>query len=201
MTTMFPFKMSSLISFVRQLGMALLIGALLSMPRPAVALDLSTILESSQVSPPARVVFEEERHNPMFERPLILKGDLEYLGPGALRKIVRSPFQETFSVEDGDVVIERDGKTRRLPVERSRALETVLAAFESMLAGDGERLNTLFAYDITGTVANWTIELRPRSRRVSEQVSKLSLSGDCGGVNRVLMDLHDGEWHVMTIVR
>lgn len=193
--------MSSGLSFLRQLGAVLFVGALLGTTRPAAAVDLATILEASRVTPPARVVFEEERHNPMFEQPLVLRGDLEYLGPGALRKTIRSPFQETFSIQDGHVIIERDGETRSLPVARSRALETVLAAFDSVLAGDGERLKTLFAYEIEGTAANWKIELQPKSRRVGEQVSSLRLSGDGGGVNRVLMDLHDGEWHVMTIVR
>ena len=47
-------------------SLALLLAAFLVIaPAPAYATDLPTILATSRVSPPARVAFLEERHNPM----------------------------------------------------------------------------------------------------------------------------------------
>jgi hypothetical protein len=165
------------------------------------ALELSAVLEATRVSPPAQVTFREERHNPLFEEPLLLEGHLEYLGPGALRKVIESPFQEAFLIEAGEILMRRNGETRRLPVKRSKALETVLGAIEAILAGDVERLETVFSHDITGCASDWSVELTPRSRRIGKHLSRLQITGDDSSVGRIVIDLRDGEYHVMRILR
>ena len=186
-------------SGLRRLCAAILLAALLVAAPVASSIELSTILDISHVSPPARVPFREERHNPMFESPLLLEGYLEYLGPGSLSKVIESPFKEVFSIEAGQISMTRDGETRRLPVKRSRSLETMLSAFEALLSGDAHRLESVFDYTVSGETSNWTIELRPKSRQVSKQLSSLRLSGDDAGVSKIFIDLADGEWHVINI--
>lgn len=184
---------------LRQLGAAILLTALMIGAPAAFSTELSEILEVSRVSPPARVAFREERHNPMFESPLVLEGFLEYLGPGVLGKVIESPFQETFSIEAGEISMIRDGEIRRLPVKRSKALETMLSAFEALLSGNAERLETVFDYEVSGEASDWTIDLQPKSRRISKHLSSLRLSGDDTGVSKIFIDLGNGEWHVMNI--
>jgi len=184
---------------LRQLGAAILLATLLIVAPKASSTELSEILEISRVSPPARVAFREERHNPMFESPLLIEGFLEYLGPGVLGKVIESPFQETFYIEAGEISMIRGGEVRRLPVKRSKALETMLSAFEALLSGDAERLETVFDYEVSGETSEWTIDLQPKSRRIREHLSSLRLSGDDAGVSKIFIDLSDGEWHVMNI--
>ena len=43
---------------------------------------------------PARTPYSEVRFASMLDRPLILHGELEYLGPGKLGKRVDTPYQE-----------------------------------------------------------------------------------------------------------
>ena len=200
MITTGKLKQTDQTSCLRQLGAAILIAALLFAATLASSTELSAILKLSRVSPPARVAFREERHNPMFESPLLLEGYLEYLGPGMLGKVIESPFQEAFSIEGGEISMIRDGETRRLPVRRSKALETMLSAFEALLSGDAGRLETVFDCQISGDASEWTIDLQPKSRRVSKHLSSLRLSGDDAGVNKILINLSDGEWHVMNIL-
>ena len=185
---------------VRPLGELTLLATLLT-AAPALSTELSAVLATSRVSPPASVAFQEERHNPMFEQPLILDGYLEYVAPGALRKVIESPFQEALSIEAGELLITRDGETHRLPVKRNKALETLLGAFEALLAGDVASLETVFHYEVTGDLSNWTIDLTPKSRRIGKHLSNLRVSGDSGGVGRILIYLRDDEWHVMKIQR
>ena len=161
--------------------------------------ELSEILESSRVSPPARVGFKEERHNPMFEDALFVEGHLEYLGHGALRKVIESPFQETFSIEEGEISITRDGEILRLPARRSKSVQALLGAFEALLAGDADRLESVFDYEILGEAAAWTINLQPKSRRIRKQLSKLRVYGNSTGVSKIRIELGEGEWHVIHI--
>jgi len=184
---------------LRQLGAAISLSALLIGTPVASSTELSEILEIARVSPPARVAFREERHNPMFESPLLIEGFLEYLGPGVLGKVIESPFQEAFSIQAGEISMIRDGETRRLPVKRSKALETMLSAFEALLSGDAEHLETVFDYEVSGELSDWTIDLQPKSRRIREHLSSLRLSGDDTGISKIFIDLSDGEWHIMNI--
>lgn len=166
---------------------------------PANSSELSAILATSRVAPPSSVAFQEERHNPMFEQPLVVEGYLEYVGEGVLRKVIESPFEETLSIEAGELVITRDGKTHRLPVRRNKSLEALLGAFEALLSGDATRLEAVFDHEVSGDASNWTIDLTPKSRRVGKHLSSVQVSGDSRGVGKLLIHLDDGEWHVMNI--
>jgi hypothetical protein len=180
------------------LWVTMLLATLLT-AAPAFSTELSEVLATSRVSPPASVTFQEERHNPLFEQPLILDGYLEYVGPGRLRKVIESPFQEALSIEAGELLITRDGETHRLPVKRNKALEALLGAFEALLSGDAVRLEAVFDYQVTGDVSDWAIDLTPKSRRIGRHLSSLQVNGDSSGVGRILIRLRDGEWHVMSI--
>jgi hypothetical protein len=171
------------------------------MPLSAMAVELSAVLDATRVTPPARVAFQEERHNPLFEEPLLLDGYLEYLGPGVLSKVIEAPFQEAFLIEDGEILMRRDGQTRRLPIKRSTALQTILGAIEAILAGEVERLEAVFDYEITGGASDWSVELTPKSRRISRHLGRLRITGDDQAVRQILIDLRDGEYHVMNILR
>jgi hypothetical protein len=170
-------------------------------PLASAAVELSTVLEATRVSPPAQVEFQEERHNPLFEEPLRLDGYLEYLGPGALSKVIEAPFQEAFLIQDGEILMRRDGETRKVPVKRSKALQTILGAIEAILAGEVERLEAVFDYEITGTDDVWSVELTPKSRRISRHLGRLRITGDDQAISQILIDLRDGEFHVMNILR
>lgn len=166
----------------------------------ASALELTDILAASKVTPPARVEFREERHSPLFDGPLVLKGYLEYLDRGVLNKIIEAPFREAFLIEDGEISLERDGEIRSVSLERSQELATIIGAIDAILSGEAGRLETLFECEVLGTEADWSIELKPRSRRVARRVSSLNVSGSGASVARILIDLQDGEYQVMTIL-
>jgi hypothetical protein len=181
-------------------GPVLALLGILAVPAAAAAVELATILEAARVSPPAQVAFQEERHNPLFGEPLLLDGYLEYLGPGVLRKVIESPFREALLIEDGEIAMQRDGETRRLPMKRSRALGTILGAIEAILAGEAGSLDAVFDLEISGSESDWFVELTPKSRRIGKHLARLRMSGDGAAAKRILIELRDGEYHVMNIL-
>lgn len=167
----------------------------------ALALELQAVLERTMVSPPARVEFREERHNALFDEPLQLTGFLEYLEGGELRKVVETPFEEAFHVLGDRVEIERDGETQSLPVSKSRALQTMLAGIEAILAGQVGQIEKVFTIDLSGSEADWSLRLTPRSRRIAKQLHSLVVAGDDRGVTSFRFDLSGSEWHQMDLLR
>ena len=163
-------------------------------------LELATVLENTTVTPPARVQFREERHNSMLSQPLVLTGYLEYLEEGRLRKVVETPFSESFLVDGDRIEFSRDGQVRSVSLGRSKALQSMLGGIEAILAGRTDELSAVFDYELSGTATAWTLQLKPRSRRLSEQLHGLQVSGDELAVTSIRFDLKDDEWHLLEIL-
>ena len=177
----------------------LIASMLLLLSGNAAALELQSVLEQTMVTPPARVNFREERFNEMFAESLVLTGFLEYREEGQLRKVIETPFEEAFLVRRDRIEIERQGETQVLPINKSRALKTMLGGIEAILAGQAERLEKVFSYELTGAEADWSLQLTPRSRRVARQLKGLTITGDDQSVVSIRFDLNGGEWHLMEI--
>jgi hypothetical protein len=184
----------------RGTGAALVLAVSLALfTSTAWALELATVLEKTAVSPPARVKFREERHNRMLKEALVLTGYLEYLGEGRLRKVVETPFRESFFVDGERIEVSRDGEVRTTTLSRSKALRTMLGGIEAILAGQTGKLESIFRYTISGTSDNWSLDLTPRSRQVLRHLNGLTVVGDESSVISIGFDLNDGEWHRLEI--
>jgi hypothetical protein len=166
---------------------------------PARSADLSSILASTAVQPPAEIGFREERNNPMFKEPMVLTGRLEYLGAGVLRKVVETPFEEDILVEANRVVVTRDGKTRKLSLHRSRALKTILGAIEAVLAGDQARLEASFQCAVSGSADAWSLRMTPQAKAVAKRLSSIEVTGNEQTVKSIRISLPNDEWHQMQI--
>jgi hypothetical protein len=166
----------------------------------SLALELADVLAISRVTPPARVEFQEERHSPLFDEALVLDGYLEYLDYGVLRKVIESPFSDAFTLDGGEIQLQRDGETRQISLERSDELATIIGGIEAILSGEASLLESLFTYEILGSTTDWSIELKPKSRSVARRVPMLSVSGDGDSVVRILIDLQDGERQIINII-
>ncbi len=183
----------------RRALMLALLGFLFIAPANVWAFDLESVLEGTKITPPARVRFREERHNPLLKEALILSGYLEYLEQGQLRKVVESPFQETLLISGDKIEIVRDAETQTLSAKHSRSLRTMLAGIEAILAGREEQLLAAFSADLTGTADAWNLSLAPRSKRISKQLIGLKVSGNAEAVTSIRIDLSGQEWHRMEI--
>jgi len=173
--------------------------SILLLPGNVLALELQAILERTMVSPPARVEFREERFNPMFAESLRLTGYLEYLEGEQLRKVIQTPFEESFYVRSDHIEIERRGEIEVLPIKQSRALKAMLGGIQAILAGESQRLEKTFRYELTGTEAEWSLQLTPRSRRVAKQLKGLTVIGDQDDVTSIRFELQGGEWHMLEV--
>ena len=164
------------------------------------AADIEAVLKNVAVSPPARVEFVEQRNNPLFENPMELTGYLEYLAPGKMRKVIQSPFTESYLVDRDYITVERDGTVRKLSTRAARSLQSMLSGLEAMLSGDLAMLEKDFEYDLQGCIQHWTLTMQPRSKKVSRRLTGLVVSGDDDRVHSIRVDLPGDEWHSMQLL-
>jgi len=164
------------------------------------ALDLDTVLMKVAVTPPASVGFREVRHNPLFDEPLVLTGHLEYIEAGRLRKVVETPFRESFLISSDHIELERNGRIEKLSLNKNKFLKIILGGIEAILAGQSESLASVFSYELTGTSCSWSLLLEPLSRSASRHLTSLLVTGDEKSVTSIRFDLKEGEWHLMEMM-
>jgi len=182
--------------------MKLVLTALIMLsPACAWSLDLKSIFENTAVTSPARVAFREEKHNPMLKEPIVLTGYLEYLGPGQLSKVIETPYQEAFLVADDQIEITRDGKSRRLSLGKSKPIRAMLGGIEAILAGQVDKLDSLFRYELSGTPCAWSLKLEPKSKRVAAHLANMLVTGDEHVISSMRIELKEDEWSLMEILK
>ena len=163
----------------------------------AIGLDIDTILNSTAVKPPARVEFREERHNQMLQRPIVLTGYLEYIKDGQLRKTIKTPFIESYLITKEFVEIDREGKTRRLSLKKSKAMQALFGGIEAVLAGNTSELSSLFYLELIGTEYSWSLQLKPKSKKLAKQLAAMLVKGNETDISSIKLDFRPGEWSLM----
>jgi len=127
---------------------------------------------------PARTAYAEVRFSGLLDRPLILRGEMEYLGPGKLAKRVDAPYREQTSVENGTATMQRGDKpARSLSLTQIPELESFLRGFSALLGGDAAALARDFTLSATGSDARWQITLKPRDTRLARRVESIRVDG------------------------
>lgn len=131
---------------------------------------------------------------------MVLTGYLEYLEAGWLRKVVESPFEEAFLIGPNQIEVERNGETRKVPLNKSKTLRTMLGGIEAILAGQTSKLEAVFRYELSGTEGAWSLQLAPLSRKISKHLTSLQVVGNDRSVTSIRFELKGEEWHLMEIL-
>src|SRR5262245_31953314 len=97
----------------------LLAAVLLAPAICCAALDVDALLKSLARPAPAVTSFVEVRYSKLLDRPLVVKGQLEYRGDGALVREVQTPFRERTEIAGETVTVQRGNKSpRRFSLKR-----------------------------------------------------------------------------------
>lgn len=115
----------------------------------------------------------------VLERPLVVSGELAWLGGDRLQRRVDHPQQETATIADGEVTQQRTGKSpRHFSLSRAPQLQVLLDSFVALLSGDAGRLQQAFEVRLSGDPAStWTLTLLPRDAKVAKTVASIAIDG------------------------
>jgi hypothetical protein len=147
-------------------------------PAPASSATLALIAALGQPAP-AHTAFAEARFMQVLDRPLVISGELAWLGGDKLQRRVDQPKAETFTIADGEVTQERAGKKpRHFSLSRAPQLQVLLDSFVALLSGDPAHLQQVFAISHHGDpAAQWTLNLVPRDTKVARTIAAITING------------------------
>jgi len=145
---------------------------------PGAALDAATLVAGLRRDVPARTPYAEVRFSGLLERPLILHGELEYLGPGQLGKRVDTPYKEQTKVANGEASVQRGTRApRTFSLGQAPELEGFLRGFAALLGGDAAALARDFTLTASGNASAWQLVLKARDERLARRVSAITVDG------------------------
>ncbi|MDP9931097.1 outer membrane lipoprotein-sorting protein [Variovorax paradoxus] len=176
-----------------------LLLALACCAAPAWAFDLPDLmgLLSKQKSGEAR--FTEQRFVHGLEGPLDSRGTLSFNAPDKLVRRTLSPREETMAVEGNTLTLSRGGRNRTLTLDSMPELLGLVEAMRGTLSGDGTTLQRYFRSTVSGSAANWTLDLLPADSRLAAQVRSIRISGRASEVVGLEMEFVGGDRSVMSI--
>ncbi|MGJ3700157.1 MULTISPECIES: LolA-related protein [Variovorax] len=176
-----------------------LLLALACCAAPAWAFDLPELmgLLSKQKSGEAR--FTEQRFVHGLEGPLDSRGTLSFSAPDKLVRRTLSPRDETMAVEGNTLTLSRGGRNRTLTLDSMPELLGLVEAMRGTLSGDGTTLQRYFRSTVSGSAANWTLDLLPADSRLAAQVRSIRISGRASEVIGLEMEFVGGDRSVMSI--
>src|SRR5580692_12716106 len=164
---------------LRWMAVAALLPAAAALGEPtSSAPDVDTLLQHLTRPAPAITPFVEVHFSPLLSRPLIVSGEMEYDGPDSLARSVEKPYSEHTRIQGDTVTVTRgSGKPRTFSLQRAPELKTLLTSFTALLGGNRAQLERSFNLNVDGDDAHWSIGLTPRDDRVSQRVTRITITG------------------------
>lgn len=143
--------------------------------------DPDRLIDRLARTAPAMVEFVEARYSPLLREPIVVSGELAYLGPARLDRDVTRPYREHTSIRDESVSIEREGEPlRTFALRRAPELRGLLTGFAGVLAGDSAAVKLSFAVAAKGGDDAWTLELTPLELGTQRRLSRIVVTGAAG---------------------
>ncbi|MDZ7668568.1 MAG: LolA-related protein [Gammaproteobacteria bacterium] len=155
------------------------------------------VLARVAAQPGERVHFEERRFNELLSEPLVLQGYVSMDDQGTLTRVVEQPFQERATLDGDTATLQRDGRERRVSLDRGGAAAAYLRALYALLRGDEAILRERFEMQTSGTAQDWQLRLAPTERRLRRRLESITVRGAGETVAGIRMQRADGAWQDM----
>ncbi|MEO6967822.1 MAG: LolA-related protein [Rhodanobacteraceae bacterium] len=138
----------------------------------------ATILAKMAQPAPAHTPFIQVSYQGMLDRPLVVSGQMKWLGGDNLQRDVEQPYQETAKIGNGELSVQRgNGAVRRIPASRAPQMGAILAGFRALLGGDAGVLSQDFDVSAQGNETAWVLTMRPRAQAMKSHVQSIVIDG------------------------
>jgi outer membrane lipoprotein-sorting protein len=170
-----------------------------SMADPAMALDLSQLMGMLSQQKNGEATFTEQRFVRGIEGPLESSGTLSFKAPDTLTRRTLTPRPESMAVEGNQVTLSRGNRTRTMSLDSMPEMLGLVEAMRGTLNGNTQSLERYFKSAVSGTPANWKLDLSPLDARLAAQVRGVTITGKQSEVLGIEMEFIGGDRSVMTI--
>jgi outer membrane lipoprotein carrier protein LolA len=158
------------------------------------------LIRKLEREPPATIAFSEARFSALLKEPVIVSGELSYLGPGSFDRRVTAPYRESIEIRGQSVRVAREGDPpRTFALKRSPELGGLLTSFVALLSGDAAAVAREFSVVAIGDEGAWALELAPLDGTKRRRLQQILVSGMDDELNCLAVLTSDGGASVMLL--
>ena len=179
-----------------------LLFSILAVPAAASSWTLAQLTALLARQEAATYRYAEERHLQALTKPLRLRGTLSFDPSGRLEMRTTAPKKERIVIDGRLLSIEANSvdPPLRLLLADYPALEGLVTALRSALAGDHDRLAALFETELTGGQGAWTLKLKPRGKAQRAAIEQIRIHGKAREIGSIEVLEAGGDSSVITIL-
>ncbi|MCU7844755.1 MAG: outer membrane lipoprotein carrier protein LolA [Candidatus Thiodiazotropha sp. (ex Monitilora ramsayi)] len=138
--------------------------------------------------------FTEIRELSLLNHSLESKGTLTFTPPDRLSKQFDPPDGLGYGIEGNRLTIRKsDGSIETLLLDHSPRLLAYIASLRAVLAGDLPGLSVYFDTELKGSSADWQLTLLPREPKLSQQVSRIEITGQKADIRQFMVIEQGGD--------
>lgn len=179
----------------------LVAAAVLALAAAGSAPDATTIVALAAARPGERVHFTEQRSNALLSEALVFEGYVAMAEDGTLERVIERPFQERATIDGDRATLSRDGRVRRVNLDRAGRGGAYLRTLYALLRGDEQALEANFDLVVTGDRDQWQLTLTPSGRALGRWLETIVVYGSGNEAQRIRMERGNGGWQEMRLER
>ncbi len=159
------------------------------------SLSLDTIMENLGQRSIREQPFHETYYSGMLITPSFKEGTLVFHPPDRLEKHVRSPTQESFIAKGNTLLYENPSRdiSQTFSLQEYPALATLIEGLRALFSGNKASLQQFFNISMTGTPADWKLELSPLIQNEEDGVSCIRLTGEQAHLSTISIQEVNGD--------
>jgi outer membrane lipoprotein-sorting protein len=161
--------------------------------------DLAHLMQMLAGVRSGEATFVERREVRVLDRTLVSKGRLEFQAPDTFVRETLEPTRERIAITGDTLTMSFAGRRRTVPVDAAPEAAVIVEAIRGTLTGNRASLERHFEVRVSGTPAQWWLDLVPREARLRTLVQSVRVGGEQALVRRVEVYLSDGDRSFMTI--
>lgn len=164
------------------------------------AFDIDDLMKNLAQQKGGKARFVETRTVALLDKPVQSSGEMSFTPPSRLEKRTLSPRPDTVILDGDYVSFERmDGRRMTLNVASRPEAQAFVESVRSTLAGDRAALERHFRLALSGTPAEWSLQLTPLAPAVTALLQRITVQGKGQQVRRIEYLLADGDRSELSI--
>ena len=156
---------------------------------PALAAEPAAVSLKEIINPserPLAMRYREEKTLQILNQTLTGSGLLRFIPPDTLVREADGWRERVYRIEGNQINISEGGRVlRQLGLGSSPELAAFATTLRALLTADTETLEKQYALTLTGTAANWSLQLIPRDEPLSRLVERISIEGGNGRIRSI----------------
>jgi Outer membrane lipoprotein carrier protein LolA-like len=199
----FPFaRISKLLFILRQIApLVALISALFFSPLlSAQDWKLPDLMRLLSQHKSGQAVFVEKKYIGIIERPLISSGELSFNAPDRLEKRTLKPRPESMLLEGDRLTLSQlDKRPISINLQDHPEISSIVSSIRGTLMGDLAALERSFQLSLSGSEAQWQLNLIPLQSTVAKTMQRISIRGAQADILAIYFEHADGDRSEMQI--